>query len=190
MKKRLVFRSSAGRLDAATAETLKRALSRADELGIRHIVVASTTGATALRLAKLLRRHSAVCVTHHAGFARPGQSELPAAVEAALARQGIRVLRTSHLFAGIDRAVRLKFGGLGPAEAIANTYRTLGEGVKVAVEISVMALDAGLVPFGRDIVAIGGTGTGADAAIVVRPAHAKDFFDTKVKEVICKPATW
>lgn len=176
---------------ALTRATFQAALCRADELGIRHLVVASTTGASALELAKVLPHHfDLVCVTHHAGFREYGKSELPEDVENQLAEQGICVLRTTHLFAGVERAVRLKFGGLGPAEIVANTYRTLGEGIKVAVEISVMALDAGLVPYGKDIIAIAGTGSGADAAIVVRPAHSRQFFDTQVREIIAKPREW
>jgi hypothetical protein len=133
---------------------------------------------------------AAVCVTHHAGFSEFGRNELPDSTENKLAGHGIPVLRTTHLFAGVERAIRLKFGGLGPAETIAFTYRTLGEGIKVAVEIAVMALDAGLIPHGKDVVAIAGTGSGADAAIVVRPAHSRQFFDTRVKEIICKPTDW
>jgi hypothetical protein len=53
-----------------------------------------------------------------------------------------------------------------------------------------MALDAGLVPYGKDVIAIAGTGSGADAAIVIRPAHSRQFFGTRVKEVICKPTDW
>jgi hypothetical protein len=174
-----------------TKATLKAALERAGELHIRHLVVASTGGRTALELARVLPSHSeAVCVTHHAGFREFGRNELPEAIENKLAEQGIPVLRTTHLFAGVERAIRLKVGGLGPAETIAFTYRTLGEGTKVAVEIAVMALDAGLVPYGQDIIAIAGTGSGADTAVVIRPAHSRQFFETRVKEIICKPTDW
>ncbi len=185
MKKRKPPRGS------TTAATLQAALARAAELDITHLVIASTTGRTALALARLLpSQMQAVCVTHHAGFSKPGKSELSDETENKLARFGISVLRTTHLFAGIDRAVRVKFGGLYPAEIVASTYRTFGEGTKVCVEISVMALDAGLIPFGKDVVAIAGTGTGADTALVIRPAHSRQFFDTKVREIICKPASW
>ena len=52
-----------------TKATLKAALERAREFRVRHFVVASTSGSTALELAKVLPPHSeAVCVTHHAGF--------------------------------------------------------------------------------------------------------------------------
>ncbi|MEO0077379.1 MAG: pyruvate kinase alpha/beta domain-containing protein [candidate division WOR-3 bacterium] len=173
---------------ATTYATLEAALKRMRELGIQHVVVASTTGRTALALADVLPPGvSAVCVTHHAGFTRPGKSELPAATETRLNALGIPVLRTTHLMAGLDRAIRLRFGGLGPAEIVANTYRTFGEGTKVCVEIAVMALDAGLIPFGRDIVAIAGTGSGADTALVIRPAHSRQFLDTWVSEIIVKP---
>jgi uncharacterized protein len=174
-----------------TKATLKAALERARELHVRHLVVASTSGRTALELAKVLPPHSeAVCVTHHAGFREFGRNELPETIENKLAEQGIPVLRTTHLFAGVERAIRLKVGGLGPAETIAFTYRTMGEGTKVAVEIAVMALDAGLIPYGKDVIAIAGTGTGADTAIVIRPAHSRQFFDTRVREIICKPNDW
>jgi hypothetical protein len=174
-----------------TQATLKAAMERARELRIRHLVVASTSGKTALALAGLLPANiEAVCVTHHAGFHEFGKNELPESVENRLSEHGIPVLRTTHLFAGVERAIRLKVGGLGPAETIAFTYRTLGEGTKVAVEIAVMALDAGLVPYGKDVIAIAGTGTGADTAIVIRPAHSRQFFDTRVREIICKPTNW
>lgn len=176
---------------ANTRATLAAALSRAHELGIRHIVVASSTGATALKLAKILKRHiRVVCVTHHAGFAEPGECELTEKTENELAEQGIPVLRTTHLMAGLDRAVRMKFGGIGPAELVASTYRTFGEGTKVAVEVAVMALDAGLIPYGKDIIAVGGTSSGADTALVIRPAHSRRFFDTRVRETVCKPGDW
>jgi len=175
----------------STKTTLKAALERAEELHIKHIVVASTSGATALALARSLPDSiNAVSVAHHVGFREPGKSELSDVTENRLAASGVSVLRTTHLFGGVERAIRLKFGGLGPAETIAFTYRTLGEGTKVAVEIAVMALDAGLIPFGKDIVTIAGTGSGADTAIVIRPAHSRQFFDTRVREIIVKPRTW
>jgi hypothetical protein len=70
---------------------------------------------------------------------------------------------------------------------VANTLRLMGQGLKVAIEISVMAADAGLVPTDEDIIAIGGSGGGADYAIILKPVHSNDFFDLKVKEVLCKP---
>ena len=51
----------------------------------------------------------------------------------------------------------------------------------------IMAADAGLVRTDEDIIAIAGSGRGADTAVVMRPANAHDFFDLKVREILCKP---
>jgi hypothetical protein len=72
-------------------------------------------------------------------------------------------------------------------DIIATTLRVLGEGMKVTCEISLMAVDAGLVRTDEDVIAIAGTGRGADTAVVLRPANSRDFFDMRVKEILCKP---
>ncbi|MGB9858973.1 MAG: pyruvate kinase alpha/beta domain-containing protein [Moorellaceae bacterium] len=175
---------SAGK--AHTAATVKLAVERARELGLKHLVVASATGYSAEMLLVYpdLER---VCVTHQAGFQRPGEMEMPEEVRRRLVEGGIKVLTTTHLMAGLDRALRLKFQGLYPAEIIAQTLRLFGQGVKVAVEVAGMALDAGLIPYGVDVISLGGTGEGVDTALILRPAHSQDFFATKIKEIICKP---
>lgn len=168
-----------------TEETVKAALEKAEELGIKHIVVASNSGETAaLFTGKGL---NVVCVTHQVGFKEPGEDEMESKVRAQLQEKGVQVLTTTHLLAGVDRALRFKFEGVYPAEIVASTLRLLGQGFKVCVEISVMALDAGMIPYGEEIIAVAGTGRGADAACLLVPAHSSQFFDTKVKEVICMP---
>jgi hypothetical protein len=51
-----------------------------------------------------------------------------------------------------------------------------------------MAADAGLVPVDKDIIAIGGTGRGADTALRIRPSNAAKFFSLRIREVIAKPS--
>ncbi|WP_027718418.1 pyruvate kinase alpha/beta domain-containing protein [Desulfovirgula thermocuniculi] len=170
---------------ANTEQTVALALKRAQELGIEHIVVASCSGETAKKLVGKVPH--LVCVTHHVGFAGPGVDEMPPEVREELASRGVKLLTTTHLMGGLDRGVRNKFGGVYPAEIIAQTLRMLGQGLKVCVEIAVMALDAGLIPFGREVIAVGGSSKGADTAAVILPAHSHHFFDTKIKEIICKP---
>lgn len=168
-----------------TDETIALAVKRAKELNLEHIVVGSNTGDTALKLAGCGLK--VVCVSHHVGFAGPGVDEMSGEMRRKLAAAGITVHTATHLMAGLDRAVRNKFGGVYPSEIIAQTLRMLGQGVKVCVEVAGMALDAGLIPHGVDIISIGGTGRGSDSAIVIAPAHSNHFFDTKIKEIICKP---
>lgn len=168
-----------------TDATVRLAIERASQLSIKHIVVASCSGFTASKFIGCPQQ--VVCVTHHVGFGGPGEDEMDPAARENLLKADIKVLTTTHLLAGVDRAVRNKFGGLYPAEIMAQTLRLFGQGVKVCVEIASMALDAGMIPHGADIIAVGGTGVGADTAAIIQPAHSNKFFDTKVREIICKP---
>ena len=83
--------------------------------------------------------------------------------------------------------VNKKFNMYLLGEVIANTLRILGQGMKVVCEISIMAADAGLVRTDEDIIAIGGTGRGADTAAVLKPVNSQRFFDLRVREIVCKP---
>ncbi len=168
-----------------TNETIALAIKRARELEIGVIVVASNSGETAKRLIGL--GVDIVCVTHHVGFAGPGIDEMGEEQRTFLTEQGIKILTTTHLFGGIDRAIRIQAGGLYPAEIVAHTLRMFGQGVKTGIECSVMALDAGLIKFGQKVIALGGTGRGADCAIVLTPNHSNHFFSSKIHEIICKP---
>jgi hypothetical protein len=170
-----------------TIPALEAALRRAKRLKIGCFVVASCTGYTIKKLLAIARGLKIVSVTHHAGFAGPGKQEMNARTIRYLQRRGVSVLTATHFFGGFGRAIRFKFGGLEPEEMAANTLRIFGEGAKVAVEVAVMALDAGMIPYGREVIAIGGTGEGADTAIVCLPKHGKDFFSFEVREIICKP---
>lgn len=172
-----------------TTVTIEAALKRAEELGINTIAVASNSGSTAEKLCKAGQGKGLgiTCVTHHVGFTGPGEDEMTVEMRAALEKKGVGLLTATHLLAGVDRALRNKFQGVYPSEIVASTLRMLGQGMKVCVEISVMALDAGLIPYGKEIIAIAGSGRGADSSCVIIPAHSNNFFDTVIKEIICMP---
>ncbi|SDF13725.1 pyruvate kinase alpha/beta domain-containing protein [Sporolituus thermophilus] len=168
-----------------TAKTVQLAIQKAKESGISSIVVASCSGKTAEMVAGKVE--NVVCVTHVNGFEKPGTNEMAPQMRAHLTEKGVKLLTTTHVLSGAERGISRKFGGVYPVEIIAHTLRMFGQGVKVCVEIAVMALDAGLIPYGEDVIAIGGTGEGADTAVVIRPAHAANIFDTYIAEIICKP---
>ena len=174
-----------------TLETLKIAIEAAGRQGIHHLVIASNSGATVRKALEIGAGDlSVVCVTHHVGFSGPGVDEMPSEVRQDLTSRGVKVLTTTHVLAGVDRSLRLKFGGVYPPEIIAAALRMLGQGLKVCVEISIMALDAGLAPYGERVVAVGGTSTGADTAAIIVPEHSNNVFGLKVEEILCKPRTW
>ena len=170
-----------------TENTIDAALKRARDTGIKHIVVASCVGYTTRLLCAKAKELNIISVAHQAGFRDPGKCELSKETERELTQNGVKVYTGTHFFGGMGRAVRMKFGGLEVEELTANTLRIFGQGIKVAIEIAIMAMDAGLIPYDQEVIAIGGTGQGADTAIVCLPKHGKDFFSFEVREIICKP---
>lgn len=129
-------------------------------------------------------------VTHVTGFQKPNYQELSKETRQELESKGISVLTCQHSFGGIGRAIRNKLSTFQIDEIIAFTLRTFGQGTKVAIELALMAADAGFVRTDEDVIAIGGTGKGADTALLLQPANSFNFFDLKVKEVICKPVVF
>jgi hypothetical protein len=170
-----------------TARTLEIAKQRADELGIRTVLVASTRGGTGVQAAQSLQGLDVVVVTHSTGFHDPNAQELTDENRAAIQAAGARVLTSQHAFGGVNRAVRRKLGTYELDELVAFTLRIFGQGVKVCAEITLMAADAGLVQVGEPCIAIAGTGRGADTALVLAPVNAQDFFDLRVLEILAKP---
>ncbi|MCK5124110.1 MAG: hypothetical protein KAQ82_02680 [Dehalococcoidia bacterium] len=170
-----------------TEETLKIAKRRAEELRIKSIVVASTSGETGLKALKMFTDCRVVVVTHTAGFQAPDTQELTSQNSAKILEKGGTILTATHAFGGVGRAVRRRFNAYQVDELIAQTLRVFGQGTKVACEIVPMAADAGLIRTDEEIISIGGTASGADTALVVKPAHTHDFFQLKVREVLCKP---
>ncbi|MBS3814876.1 hypothetical protein KGY63_05780 [Candidatus Bipolaricaulota bacterium] len=172
-----------------TGKTLEIAVNRLEGSQLEDVVIASNTGETGRKFLKIVGDLSVntVCVTHHVGFREPGVDEMGQETRDELEAQGVEILTTTHVLAGVARSVKNDFGGLYPAEIMAQALRMFGQGVKVSVEISIMALDAGLVPYDREIIAVGGTGRGADTACIVRPGHSNCVFDTEVREVLCRP---
>ena len=170
-----------------TTRALEIARQRAEELDIRAILVASTRGETGVLAAQQFQGRDVVVVTHATGFGGPNVQELTDENRAAIKAAGAQILTCQHALGGIDRAVRKKWGTYGIGEIVAQTLRIFGEGMKVCVEITLMAADAGLVRVGEPCIAIGGTGRGADTAVVLVPANVQQFFDLRVMQVLAKP---
>jgi len=170
-----------------TEEVLRIVKARAEELGIKTIVVATTVGDTAARAVEVFGGMKVVAVTHYTGMRGPNVQELTDENRQKVESKGGLVLTTSHAFTGIGGAMRKKFNMYLLGDVIANTLRTFGQGMKVVYEIAIMAADAGLVRTDEDIISIAGSGRGADTAIVLKPVNTMDFFDLKTREILCKP---
>lgn len=171
-----------------TIRTLELVRDRAEALGIQQVLVATTSGATGVRAVQTLQGLDVIAVSHSTGFRGPDIQELAAENRAAIESAGATVLTCQHAFGGVGRAVRKKLGTYELEEIIAFALRTFCEGIKVAAEICLMAADAGLVRTDVPVIAVAGTGRGADTAAVLKPANAQTFFDLRFVEIICMPA--
>ena len=172
-----------------TDETLSLARERAESLDIKYLVVASTSGATALRAAHIFQGTDVhiVGITLHAGrwqvYRPPDWDLLEQARE-----MGVTFHTATHaLVANAERAIQDRFGGISPVELIAEALTIFSVGVKVGIEVSLMAADGNLFPVDQDVIAVAGTDGGADTALVLQPAYSSTLFDLRVKEIICKP---
>lgn len=159
---------------------------------IKHIVMASKTGYTIDMFLEAFEKENLdmnfTIVTHCYGDLGPGQCEMEPAKRKELEDKGVTVITATHALSGAERGiVNYLGGGWTPAILMAETLKMLGQGMKVGVEISLMAMDHGAVPYGEEIIAIGGCGHGADYAITLIPGHSNNLFETKVIDILCKP---
>ena len=156
---------------------------------IKRVLIASSTGASALKLYGALEEFDVeiINVTHHMGFSGPNEPDISQEMIKKLEDVGIKTYFGSHAFSGAARGVTNKYGGYSPLDVVADTLRMFSHGVKVSAEISIMAADAGLIPVGEKIIAIGGRGHGVDTAVILTPVNAKDLFNMRFHEIIAMP---
>jgi hypothetical protein len=179
MEEKILYFEEHGKMN--TEDTLRLSIERAKARGISKIVLASTRGDTAKVLAGKLTGTGIkmIVVPHQYGFG-PGQ-RFPQELVKELEKQGHIVHFGTMLF-----HTENLYGTTVP-RIMAVLLRTFCQGMKVCVETVLMAVDGGCVPSGEMVIAVSGTGHGADAAIVVQAAASSDLSNMHITEIICKP---
>ena len=163
MEKSVVYFSQVGKEN--TDRVLELAAEAARAQGIRHIVFASTRGYTAQRALEVCPDLAVVVV----GI---GRSSFDPELMETLEDKGWPVIFSREADYSYPREMQVAF-------------RRFGEGTKVAVEVVVLAVMAGLVAEGESVIGIGGSSAGADTGLVVTASY--DFTGVRVSEVLCKP---
>ena len=173
-----------------TEQTVRLALQRAMELNC-DIVAASTMGVTAdvlLSAAKEMGfKNQVVIVRGVSNKGRKGVNLMAPEIKKSLEERGAVIVTTAHALSAGERGLSTKSRGVYPLELMAETLRCFGQGTKVCFEISVMALDADVLQFGKPVVALAGSHRGADTAVVITPSYSASILDTVIHEIICKP---
>jgi hypothetical protein len=168
-----------------TEATLEVARKRAVALGIEQVVVASTHGYTAERACQAFAESGVqiIAVSICAAFDDVGWTMKPEE-RARLEALGITVLTSTHTL-GDD--VNDALGARAPNRIVRETLYRFCQGMKVAVEVALMAADAGLLDMSKEAIAIAGTGEGADTAVVIKPAFPRKFAELEIREILAKP---
>lgn len=184
MQEEIVYFEKGGREHTEIVLELvkKKAMTR----GISKIVLASTRGATARAAAEVLEGTNLqmVVVPWQYGFAEKQgvpQQPFPTDLIPELQAKGHRVHFGTMLFHTEE------LYGTQTPRVIANTLRIFSEGIKVCVEIIMMATDGGWLAKGEQVIAVAGTGAGADTAVIALAAPSTKMNTLRIQEILCKP---
>ena len=145
--------------------TLEIVKSRAKELGVKSIVLASTRGFTAEKALDVFKETDVILIV--VGI---GRDSFPRDLLGRLEEEGHQVC--------FSRETDYEYPDL-----VKTAYRRFCEGMKVAPEIAMIAAEKGLIPEGTKTISIGKW----DTAIVLEPATFPNFSDLKINEVLCMP---
>lgn len=170
-----------------TERTLQIAKDEALKRGIKYLVVASTRGNTGLQAVQMLQNTGIklVVVGHSTGHREVGQQLMENELKKQIENLGGVVFLGTDVLTSFPTAMKNK-GRFSEQTLIADALRMFGSGVKVCIEIVAMASDADLLPVG-DVIAVAGSGRGADTSVIIAANSSNQFFDIKVREILAKP---
>ena len=164
----------------ATFQVAKDAL--ATHVNIKKIVLASTTGEIAKKAREYFKDSnvSLIVIPHQFDFSSK-TNRFDKAIEEELITAGHKIHYATMLF-HTD-----KLFGTNVPTTVANFLRCFSEGYKVCYEIVLMATDAGYIDTGEQVIAIAGTGLGADTSLVMQAASTQNLKKLRINEILCKP---
>ena len=164
-----------------TAATLAIVKKRAKDSDIKRVVIASTTGTTAREAAAVFADTDVrlVIIPHQWRWREERQFDRSLVPE--LERAGHRVYWSTMLFHTEE------LYGNSAGTALANMLRTFGQGMKVCLEILLMATNGGQIDIGEKVIVAAGSGRGADTAVVATAATSNRLKEVRIHEILCKP---
>ncbi|MFX1315825.1 MAG: hypothetical protein ACFE9T_08170 [Promethearchaeota archaeon] len=175
-----------------TDKALEIAKKYADQFKVKDIIMASTTGTVAEKAIEIFnpKNYNLIVITHSYYFVGVDKrQEFPEEKISYLKEKGVKVFIGTHALAGPERSMRTSLNQWGPIELMAKYLREqFSQGTKVCMEITTMAVDAGMIEdLERDVICIGGTGRGADTVCLIKPAPTSLFNKLRIKAILCKP---
>ncbi|MEM2341457.1 MAG: pyruvate kinase alpha/beta domain-containing protein [Candidatus Bathyarchaeia archaeon] len=191
IREEIVYFESGGRHN--TDDALRLAKERALKKGIKNVILASITGFSAERALEIFKDTNIKLIV--VGLRGPPGSPFPGFPEKL--RKILEEMGHNFCYAS---DIKYYF-----PEDVQKTLCRFCEGLKVCVEVTLVATEAGFIKPGEEVIALGGTGRlgyekggGLDTAIVIEAIGSRDFLNLetifgrkeerrKIKEIICKP---
>ncbi len=178
-----------------TGNLLREARDRALKRKIGTVIIPSETGLSALKAIDVFRDSGIrlVVVTHYPDRVSGPEGDIPIGIN----RPEYEKTRKKIIDAGIEIVQgtrpfvppsRIEWTWNSMEGMIDATLELFGSGTKIAIEVAVMATDAGKAKPGDEIISCGGTYKGLDTALIVRASNSHKFFEQfEVMEIIAKP---
>jgi hypothetical protein len=193
----------------------KEASSKVD-----YVVVASITGSSALKIAESVRDRKVICVTCPQGmwwqvdamntdlfaeipelrkkrdeWLEKGLKKVPMSMteenRAKLEALNVEIVRGTIPLFGPTFSMRLHLHKITSLDIMAKTLELVSTGTLVCMEIVLMAVDAGLIPEEKLVLACAGTELGLDTAWILRSCASANVFHPskgfRFVELLAKP---
>ena len=180
MEEKIVYFEKPGKDN--TKDVINLVLEKAKLRNINKIVLASTRGGTAKTFSEAVEGKdiNLVVVPWQFGF-KGKENPFPQDLINELHEKRHQVHFGTMLFHTTD------LYGTNTPQALANILRVFGQGIKVCIEIIMMACDGGCAGIGEKIIAVAGTASGADTAVVATAGPSTLLSSLRIHEIICKP---
>ena len=169
-----------------TAHCLDIVKHEIDENGYKYVVIATNTGHSGLIFSEGLKSTDAnvtVILMNQSGDGK----EVSADIKKKILENRATLLNAPTLSYSLDSYFGTTQKDFSAAKVVDQTLKLFGLGVKACCESVLIATDAGLITEGMEVLAIAGTGKGADTVAVVRAASTKRFPELRVLEIVAKP---
>lgn len=171
---------------------------RIENGGVNKVIVASTSGETAAKFARGLKGKGEVICVSQPPYRREWGEEWPCLkheFRQELEELGVAIIdRAPYVFHNsvLESA---RWSDAFAERLVKETLYFFGQGMKVAVEVALIGVSCGYVTPFEDVIGVGGSGNGADTAIVLRAVYPACLFDKdpgkrlEVREIIAMPTS-
>ncbi|MGQ9546041.1 MAG: pyruvate kinase alpha/beta domain-containing protein [Dehalococcoidia bacterium] len=164
--------------------------------GITKVIVASTSGKTAVEFARSIKGTAELVCVSESPYRREWGEQWPCLkreFRQKLEKLGVAIIDNAPYVFHSSVLDAARWSDVFPERLVKETLYSFGQGMKVAVEVALTAVSCGYVTPYEDVIGVGGSGKGADTAIVLRATYPASLFDKdpakrlEIREIIAMP---